>query len=73
MFLNCYPAGKYGMEAQAKRLGREHLYLPGSFSYEEIENQLKQLTDMLGLPELTEEELHMSVRPVRKSLQRQRI
>lgn len=42
---------------QAKRLGREHLYLPGSFSYEEIENQLKQLTDMLGLPELTEEEL----------------
>lgn len=57
LFLNCYPAGKYGMEAQAKRLGREHLYLPSSFSYEEIENQLKQLTDMLGLPELTEEEL----------------
>ena len=57
LFLNCYPAGKYGMEAQAKRLGREHLYLPGSFSYEEIENQLKQLTDMLGLPELPEEEL----------------
>ena len=57
LFLNCYPAGKYGMEVQAKRLGREHLYLPGSFSYEEIENQLKQLTDMLGLPELTEEEL----------------
>ena len=57
LFINCYPAGKYGMEAQAKRLGREHLYLPGSFSYEEIENQLKQLTDMLGLPELTEEEL----------------
>ena len=57
LFLNCYPAGKYGMEVQAKRLGREHLYLPGSFSYEEIENQLKQLTDKLGLPELTEEEL----------------
>ena len=57
LFLNCYPAGKYGMEAQAKRLGRDHLYLPGSFSYEEIEGQLKQLTDMLGLPELTKEEL----------------
>ena len=57
LFLNCYPAGKYGMEAQAKRLGRDHLYLPGSFNYEEIERQLKQLTDMLGLPELTEEEL----------------
>ena len=57
LFLNCYPAGKYGMETQAKRLGREHLYLPGSFNYEEIERQLKQLTDMLGLLELTEEEL----------------
>ncbi len=57
LFINCYPAGKYGMEAQAKRLGRDHLYLPGSFSYEEIEQQLKQLTHALGLPELTEEEL----------------
>ena len=57
LFINCYPAGKYGMEAQARRLDREHLYLPGSFSYEEIERQLKQLTDMLGLPELTKDEL----------------
>ncbi len=57
LFINCYPAGKYGMEAQAKRLGRDHLYLPGSFSYEEIEQQLKQLTHALGLPELTDEEL----------------
>ena len=56
-FINCYPAGKYGMEMQAKRLGREHLYLPGSFSYEEIERQLKQLANAIGLPELTEEEL----------------
>lgn len=57
LFINCYPAGKYGMEAQARRLGREHLYMPGSFSYEEIERQLKQLTDALGLPELTNDEL----------------
>ena len=57
LFIDCYPAGKYGMEAQARRLGREHLYLPGSFDYEEIERQLKQLTDALGLPELTEDEL----------------
>ena len=42
LFINCYPAGKYGMEMQAKRLGREHLYLPGSFSYEEIENNKSQ-------------------------------
>ena len=57
LFIDCYPAGKYGMEAQARRLGREHLYLPGSFDYVEIERQLKQLTDALGLPELTEDEL----------------
>ena len=57
LFIDCYPAGKYGMEAQARRLGREHLYLPVSFDYVEIERQLKQLTDALGLPELTEDEL----------------
>ena len=49
LFIDCYPAGKYGMEAQAERLGRKHLYLPGSFDYDEIEKQLKQLTDILGL------------------------
>ena len=57
VFLDIYPAGKYGMETQARRMNREHLYLPGSFNYEEIEQQLKQLTDALGLPELTEAEL----------------
>ena len=57
LFIDCYPAGKYGMEAQARRLGREHLYLPGGFDYVEIERQLKQLTDALGLPELTEDEM----------------
>ncbi len=45
------------MEAQAGRLGRKSLYLPGSFDYDEIRKQLKQLTDALGLPELTEDEL----------------
>lgn len=57
LFIDCYPAGKYGMETQAERLGRKRLYLPGSFDYDEIERQLKQLTDVLGLPELTENEL----------------
>ena len=56
LFINCYPAGKYGMETQARRLGRECLYLPGSFDYDEREQQLKKLTDTLGLPELTEDE-----------------
>ena len=57
LFLDVYPAGKYGMEAQAGRLGRKSLYLPGSFDYDEIEQQLKQLTDALGLPEVSREAL----------------
>ena len=57
LFLDIYPAGKYGMETQAQRLARKHLYLPGSFDYEEIEQQLKQLTDALGLPEVSREAL----------------
>ena len=57
LFLDIYPAGKYGMETQARRLHRAHLYLPGSFDYEEIEQQLKQLTDALGIPELSREKL----------------
>ncbi len=57
LFIDCYPAGKYGMEAQAKRLGRKSLYIPGSFDYDEIERQLNALTDALGLPHLTKDEL----------------
>ncbi len=57
LFIDCYPAGKYGMEAQARRLGRKSLYMPGSFDYDEIEGQLNALTDILGLPPLTKDEL----------------
>ena len=57
LFIDCYPAGKYGMEAQARRLGRKSLYMPGSFDYDEIERQLNALTDALGLPPLTKDEL----------------
>lgn len=57
LFIDCYPAGKYGMEAQARRLGRKSLYMPGCFDYDEIERQLNALTDALGLPPLTKDEL----------------
>ena len=57
LFIDCYPAGKYGMEAQARRLGRKSLYMQGSFDYDEIERQLNALTDALGLPPLTKDEL----------------
>ena len=39
LILNCYPAGKFGAEKQAERLGRPFLYLPGSFDYGEIQEQ----------------------------------
>ena len=48
LILNCYPAGKFGTEKQARRLGRPFLYLPGSFDYEEIQEQEEKLLGMLG-------------------------
>lgn len=47
LILNCYPAGKFGTEKQARRLGRPFLYLPGSFDYEEIKEQEEKLLGML--------------------------
>lgn len=43
IFIACYPAGKYGLERQAERLGKKALYLPGSFDYDEIIRQWKVL------------------------------
>lgn len=48
LILNCYPAGKFGTEKQARRLGRPFLYLPGSFDYGEIQEQEEKLLGMLG-------------------------
>lgn len=48
LILNGYPAGKFGTEKQARRLGRPFLYLPGSFDYEEIQEQEEKLLGMLG-------------------------
>lgn len=50
LFLCCYPQGKYGAEAQAERFGRKLLYLPTGFDYDEIEEQLKTLSEELGFP-----------------------
>lgn len=48
LILNCYPAGKFGAEKQAERLGRPFLYLPGSCDYGEIQEQEEKLLGMLG-------------------------
>ena len=45
VFLSIYPTAKYGAQTQAKRLGREHIYMPASFDYEEIKQQMEQLAE----------------------------
>lgn len=48
-FVSCYPPGKYGAEKQAERLEKKCLYLPGGFDYEEIRQQLYEITDALKI------------------------
>ena len=49
--LSVYPAGEYGAQQLALRLGRQHLHLPMSFSYEEIAAQERRLCEALGIAE----------------------
>ena len=49
IFVSCYPPAKYGADMLAERLNRTHLYLPGSFDYEEIKNELWRLLQTLNL------------------------
>lgn len=49
LIIDCYPAGKFGVQQQAERLGRPFLYLPGSFDYEEIQEQERQLVSALEM------------------------
>lgn len=52
VILSTFPRGQYGAEKTAKRLGRRHFYLPGSFSYAEIARMEEQLAAELGLKRL---------------------
>ena len=47
IFLSIYPTAKYGAQTLAKRLGREHIYMPASFDYEEIKQQMERLAEIL--------------------------
>jgi len=51
-FVSVYPNARIGAERVAKRLGRRHLYLPSSFTYDEIAAQHKELAQTLQLPAL---------------------
>ena len=43
IFVSCYPPAKYGADMLAERLNRTHLYLPGSFDYDEIKEEIRSL------------------------------
>lgn len=45
-----YPGGLFGAKRTAERLGRTCVYLPSTFSYDEIEAQERRLCDVLRLP-----------------------
>ena len=50
VIVSVFPNGEYGARKTAERLGRTHLHLPSTFSYDEIEEQERQLCDALDLP-----------------------
>jgi hypothetical protein len=45
--ITTYPAFKYGAENYSEKTGRPHLYMPASFNYEEIDTELKELSEAL--------------------------
>ncbi len=49
-YISYYPSAKAGGDMLSQRLGGTHFYLPFSFSYDEIEDGLRRLSDVLGVP-----------------------
>jgi hypothetical protein len=49
--ISCCPAARAGGDALEKRLSQKHRYLPLSYSYREIEQNLHRLSGALGVPE----------------------
>lgn len=49
--ISCNPAARAGGDALEKRLSQKHLYLPLSYSCEEIERNLHRLSTALDVPE----------------------
>ncbi|MCR5271381.1 MAG: nitrogenase, partial [Lachnospiraceae bacterium] len=49
LFIDVHPAGETGVSNSAKRLGRNYLYLPATFDYDEIDAELKKLADALDI------------------------
>lgn len=49
LLISCYPPAKYGADILAERLKRQHLYLPGSFDYGEIKEEIQSLIHALRI------------------------
>ena len=49
-WLSWYPSAKIGAQMTAARLGGKHIHVPFSFGYEEIEENIRTVTQALGLP-----------------------
>ncbi|MBR3224807.1 MAG: hypothetical protein IKF78_05755 [Atopobiaceae bacterium] len=49
-FISTYPNARYGIDKLASRLGRRHMYVPSTFSYDEIRGQYLRLHEVLGTP-----------------------
>ena len=50
VYISRYPSAVAGGDMLADRLGGRHVYVPFSFDWDEIENGLTRLTDIMGLP-----------------------
>lgn len=49
-WLSWYPSAKIGAQMTAARLGGQHVHVPFSFGYEEIEENIRTVARALGLP-----------------------
>ena len=49
-WLSWYPSARIGAQMTAARLGGQHVHVPFSYGYEEIEENIRTVTRALGLP-----------------------
>ena len=50
-YVSWYPSAKIGAQMTAARLGGKHIHVPFSFGYGEIEENIRTVARMLGLPQ----------------------
>ena len=71
LFISCYPAARAGAEELAERLGRPHIYLPLTFSMDEIRENERKICRAIGLPAREQENKEQNCLRVLTSLRSQ--